>query len=135
MNTEIVNFFQTYDGFWNQRETEAYCNLFLEETTAMFFALNGTKTELNGRGELLEFYIAQFQKLESQPSIQHNTQIARTQIVSPSMALADGEALITGNNAEGQNAILRKWAVSFVLQQTEAGWRILSLRASDRPLS
>lgn len=135
MDNEIINFFQTYDGFWNQRATEAYCNLFLEETSAMFFALNGTKTELNGRGDLLEFYIAQFQKLESQPSIQHNTQITRTQLVSPSMALADGEALITGNNAEGQNAILRKWAVSFVLQKTDAGWRILSLRASDRPLS
>jgi ketosteroid isomerase-like protein len=100
----------------------------------MFFALNGTKTELNGRGELLEFYIAQFQKLESQPSIQHSTQITRTQFVSPSLALADGEALIAGNNAEGQNANLRKWAVSFVLQKTDAGWRILSLRASDRPL-
>ncbi len=74
----------------------------------MFFALNGTQTELNGRGELLAFYIAQFQKLESQPSIQHNKQITRPQLVSPSMALADGEALITGNNAEGQNAILRK---------------------------
>jgi ketosteroid isomerase-like protein len=135
MDTQITSFFQSYDGFWNQRETEAYCNLFLEETTAMFFALNGTQTELNRRGELLEFYIAQFQKLESQPSIQHNTQITRTQIVSPSMALADGEALITGNNAEGQNAILRKWAVAFVLQQTDAGWRILSLRASDRPLA
>lgn len=135
MDNEIVNFFQIYDGYWNQRETEAYCNLFLEDTTAMFFALNGTQTELNGRGELLEFYIAQFQKLESQPSIQHNTQITRTQIVSASMALADGEALITGNNADGNHAVLRKWAVSFVLQKTDAGWRILSLRASDRPLT
>ena len=134
MDTEITDLFKTYDAFWNQRATESYCALFLEEATALFFMLDGNKTELNGRAELLEFYIAQFQKLQSQPSIQHNTNITRTQIASPQLALADGEAVITGENAEGTIAVRRKWAVAFVLQKTDAGWRILSLRAYDLPL-
>lgn len=134
MDTQIAAFFTSYDETWSRHDAAAFTDHFLENASAQFHALDGKKTEINSRAEMLAFYTPSFESLQSRPTVGHITKINRTQSLSSDLMLADGDALITEQNAEGTIVTVRKWAVSFVLQQTEAGWRILSLRASDRPL-
>lgn len=135
METEITAFFSSYDAAWNRHNAEAFTSHFLENASAHFFMLDGKKSELNSRAEMLAFYIPSFQSLQSRPTVAHQTTIHRTQNASPDLLIVDGDALITEQNAEGATATVRKWAVSFLLTKTEAGWKIFSLRGSDRPLA
>jgi uncharacterized protein (TIGR02246 family) len=135
METQLNSFFSSYDAAWNRHDARAFTNLFLENTSAYFFMLDGRKTEMNGRAEMLEFYLASFEGLRERPSVTHNTEIARAQEVCDELSTADGMALITETNAEGKSTTLRSWAVHFLLKKTEDGWRVFSLRASERPIT
>ena len=136
MDEEITELFKRYDHAWNERNTESYCNLFLEDATAIFFLLDGKKIELSGRQGLIDYYAPSFQSLRSRPGVQHHTQVAVTRTVSPQMALADGEAVITETSPEKESpTTLRRWAVSFFLMKQDTDWGILSLRAFERPLT
>ena len=135
MDIQLSAFFASYDSAWNQRDAEAFTGHFLENASAIFFMLDGKKSALNSRAEMLTFYIPSFQSLQARPTVAHKTEIDRTQNITPDLMLVDGDALITEQNAEGQNAVVRKWAVSFLLTKTELGWKVFSLRASDRPLT
>ncbi|MBI5934592.1 MAG: nuclear transport factor 2 family protein [Chloroflexi bacterium] len=135
MDTQIAAFFTSYDATWSRHDAAAFTNHFLENASAQFHALDGKKTELNSRAEMPAFYTPSFKSLQSRPTVGHITEINRMQNLLSNLMLADGDALITEQNAEGATVTIRKWAVSFVLQQLESGWKILSLRASDRPLT
>ncbi len=135
MDIHFSDFFASYDAAWNQRDAEAFTGHFTEDASAIFFMLDGKKNTLNSRAEMLAFYVPSFQSLLSRPTVTHKTEIDRTQNLTPDLMLVDGEALITEQNAEGKSSPIRKWAVSFLLTKTITGWKVFSLRASDRPLT
>ena len=134
MDNKISAFFASYDASWS-RHAAAFIDHFVENASAQFHALDGKKVELDSRAEMFAFCTPSFESLQSKPTVGHATEINRTQNLSFNLALVDGGALITEQNAEGATVTVRKWAVSFLLTNTEQGWKVISLRASDRPLA
>jgi len=135
MDNLLSTFFDSYDAAWSSHDARAFTNHFLDNASSQFFTLDGKKIEMNNRDEMLASYTPSFESLQSKPTVGHLTKINRTQNFSTDVLLVDGDAFITEKNADGETVTVRKWAVSFLLTKVESGWKIFSLRASDRPLT
>ncbi len=134
MDEKIIALFKTYDSYWNQRNADAYCGLFTEDASAIFFTLNGEKMEMPSRKDIHSFYVPRFKDMETRPGVRHNTHITRIQHLNDQVILIDGDAHIA-EHQDFELTRLRNWAVSFVIIKTTNDWHIASLRACERPIS
>lgn len=123
----IREFWQSLDAVWKEGDAEQFSELFTEDGS---FRFPDRGQGLEGRAEIHRHFAAQFPRVAA--DVEHVTTVRQVYVVTSNVRLIDGtvEVLRRGEGSE-QATVLRRFFITGVMLETEAGWRIRALRAFE----
>lgn len=123
--TDIRALWKAVDDAWDARDAERFSHLFAEHAS-LWFVDRGER--IDTRARILERFVGQFAGQSS--DLRHTTRVDTVHSLADGLAGIDGEVLIERLVPDGRGARtpIRRFAVTGVIEQRAAGWRIRVLR-------
>jgi uncharacterized protein (TIGR02246 family) len=124
--TDIQALWKAVDDAWDGRDAERFSHLFTEHAS-LWFVDRGERIET--RTQILARFIGQF--AGQSPDLRHTTRVDTVYALADGLAGIDGEVVIERlvPDGRGTRMPIRRFAVTGVMEQSAAGWRIRVLRA------